>query len=79
MRACTLASRRAAENHRSLEEEARELLRAGLARQEPPARETLAAVAQRLFGPEHGADLDIPPRFSAPETIPPEFSNPEYE
>lgn len=70
---------RAAANHRSLEEEARELLRAGLARQELPARENLAALARRLFGPEHGADLDIPPRGSAPETIPPDFSSPEYE
>ncbi len=70
---------RAAANHRSLEEEARELLRAGVARQEPPARENLAALARRLFGPEHGADLDIPPRGFAPEPIPPDFSGPEYE
>jgi antitoxin FitA len=70
---------RAAANHRSLEEEARELLRAGLARQEAPARENLAALARRLFGPGHGADLEIPPRGSAPETIPPDFSAPEYE
>ena len=70
---------RAAADHRSLEEEARELLRAAVARQEVPIRENLAALARRLFGAEHGADLDIPPRGSAPESIPPDFSSPEYE
>jgi len=70
---------RAAAHHRSLEEEARELLRAAVARQETPAGENLAALARRLFGPEHGADLDIPPRGSALESTPPDFSSPEYE
>lgn len=70
---------RAAAHHRSLEEEARELLRAAIARQGAPARENLAAVARRLFGPEHGVDLDIPPRGSAPESISPDFSGPEYD
>jgi plasmid stability protein len=70
---------RATAHHRSLEEEARELLRAAVARQEAPARENIAALARRLFGPEHGADLNLPPRGSAPESIPPDFSSPEYE
>ena len=70
---------RAAAHHRSLEEEARELLRAAVARQETPARENLAALARRLFGPEHGADLDIPSRGSAPKSIPPDFSGPEFD
>ena len=70
---------RAAEHHRSLEEEVRELLRAAVARQEAPARENLAALARRLFGPEHGADLDIPSRGSAPERIAPDFSGPEFD
>lgn len=47
----------AAAHRRSLEEEARELLRAAVARQEAPPRENLASLARRLFGPEHGTDL----------------------
>ena len=69
---------RAAANHRSLEEEARELLRAAVARQEAPSHENLADLARRLFGPERGADLDIPPRGSGPNRVPPDFSGPEY-
>ncbi len=64
---------RAAEHRRSLEEEAREL-RAGVARQEAEPRETLVQRARRLFGPEHGFDLEIPPRGAAPERLPPDFS-----
>ncbi len=53
----------AARHHRSLEEEARELLRTAVARQdEPRNEESLTDIARRLFGPEHGVDLDIPPR-----------------
>jgi plasmid stability protein len=70
---------RAAAHRRSLEEEARELLRAGVARQEAPPRENLVTLARRLFGPEHGADLDIPPRGAAPESIPPDFSARDYD
>ena len=51
----------AASHRRSLEEEARELLRAAVARQETRSRENIADIAQRLFGREHGVDLDIPP------------------
>jgi plasmid stability protein len=59
---------RAAKHHRSLEEEARELLRVALARPETEPGENLVELAQRLFGPEHGVDLDIPPaRRSARE------------
>jgi len=64
---------RAAAHHRSLEEEARELLRAAVSRQDASTRENLGALARRLFGPEHGAGLDIPPRGSAPGSIPPDF------
>jgi plasmid stability protein len=64
---------RAAEHRRSLEEEARELLRAGVA-QEPGSGETLIELARRLFGPEHGVNLDIPPRGAAPRSPPPDFS-----
>ena len=66
-------------HRRSLEEEARELLRAAVARQLAPPRENLVALANRLFGSEHGVDLDIPPRGSTPEREPPDFSGPEYD
>jgi plasmid stability protein len=69
----------AAAHRRSLEEEARELLRAAVARHEAPRRENLVSLARRLFGPEHGADLDIPARGSVPEREPPDFSGPEYD
>jgi len=70
----------AARHRRSLEEEARELLRTAVARQEKEAPgETLVELARRLFGPEHGADLDIPPRGSAPSRPPPDFSGPEWD
>ena len=69
----------AARHRRSLEEEARELLRAAVARQEQEASgESLVEIARRLFGPEHGVDLDIPPRGSAPSRPPPDFSGPEW-
>ena len=45
---------RAAAHRRSLEDEIKELLRGAAARQEAPARENLATLALRLFGPEHG-------------------------
>jgi plasmid stability protein len=70
---------RAAAHRRSLEEEARELLRAAVARQEAPPRESLAVLAQRLFGPDHGTDLDLPPRGAAPACPPPDFSDAAYD
>jgi plasmid stability protein len=51
---------RAAEHGRSMEEEARVLLRDALAA--PPH---LLDVAQRLFGKRHGVDLKLPPRVKA--------------
>jgi plasmid stability protein len=69
----------AAAHSRSLEEEARELLRAGLARQAATPRENLVDIARRLFGPKHGAELDIPPRGSAPGRKPPDFSSPDFD
>jgi antitoxin FitA len=68
---------RAAEHRRSLEDEARELLRLGIARQEAGAGETLVELAQKLFGPEHGIDLDIPPRGAALGSLPPDFAEPD--
>lgn len=69
----------AAAHRRSVEEEARELLRAAVARQDSPPRENLATLARRLFGPTGGIDLDIPPREGAPERSPPDFSGPEHD
>ena len=69
----------AAAHRRSLEEEARELLRTAVARQQAPPRENLDALARRLFGAEHGVDLDIPSRDSEPQRDPPDFSGPEYD
>lgn len=56
---------RAAEHGRSMEEEARVLLRDALEapRQAPPPH--LLDVAQRLFGKRHGVDLKLPPRTKA--------------
>ena len=69
----------AAVHRRSLEEEARELLRVAVARQDAPPRENLAALAQRLFGPAHGAAIDIPPRGSSPGRDPLVFADAEHE
>jgi len=68
---------RAAAHHRSLEEEARELLRAATARQ--TREENVVDLARRLFGPKHGTDLAIPPRGSAPQRPPPDVSDPDNE
>jgi antitoxin FitA len=65
----------AAQHGRSPEEEVREILRTAVERQEIPARRNVADIARELFGPEHGFDLDIPPRGSAPGRPPPDFSN----
>ena len=65
----------AASHRRSLEEEARELLRAAVARQQAPPQVNLADLAQRLFGREHGVDLDIPRRGTAPKCPPPDFGH----
>ena len=54
---------RAARNGRSMEQEARELLEAGLARKEPEP-ENLGEAIRRIFAPLGGVDLKIPPRRS---------------
>ncbi len=68
---------RAAAHHRSLEEEVRDLLRTATSRQ--AREENVVDVAQRLFGPKHGVDLEIPPRGSALQRKPPDFSEPDNE
>jgi plasmid stability protein len=52
---------RARRHRRSLEEEARELLRAAMAR-DATGGETLTDIAQRLFGADQGIDLVLPSR-----------------
>jgi plasmid stability protein len=65
---------RAAANHRSLEEEARVLLRSGVARpEEASTGESLIALAQRLFGAENGVDLELAPRDWPQDRPPPDF------
>jgi plasmid stability protein len=60
---------RAAQHGRSMEEEARTILRDSLETWRP---KTLGDIARELFGPENGVELDIPPRGPMPE--PPDFS-----
>ena len=50
---------RAAEHGRSMEEEARQILRDSLDRQQP---KNAADIALELFGPKHGFKLDLPSR-----------------
>ncbi len=52
---------RAAENDRSMEQEAREILKAALAVQVAPIR-NLGTAIHALFAPYGGVELDIPPR-----------------
>ncbi len=52
---------RAAENGRSMEQEARDILRAALDEDRAPTRD-LGTAIHELFGPLGGVDLPIPPR-----------------
>ena len=61
---------RAAENGRSMEQEARDILRAALD-QESPAGKNLATAIRSRFEPLGGVELDLPPREPMPE--PPQF------
>ena len=61
---------RAAENGRSMEEEARDILRTALYRQQPE-QENLARSIRSRFSPLGGVELDIPPR--SPMRKPPKF------
>jgi plasmid stability protein len=56
---------RAAQHGRSMEEEARVLLRDALAAPREAPAPHLLEVAQRLFGKRHGVDLKLPPRARA--------------
>jgi plasmid stability protein len=61
---------RAARSSRSMEEEARSILRAALA-EEPRSQSDLAAAIRRRFEPLGGVDLELPRRESMRE--PPEL------
>ena len=51
---------RAAEHHRSMEEEARLILRDAVGRK--PSSRNLASIVRSHFGPTNGVDLELPPR-----------------
>ena len=61
---------RAAENGRSMEQEARDILRASLDEDAAPSRE-LGTAIHELFRPLGGVELEIPPREATRE--PPRF------
>ena len=60
---------RAADNGRSMEEEARLILRDAVGRK--PSSRNLASIIRSYFGPANGVDLELPPRELARE--PPAF------
>ena len=61
---------RAAEHGRSMEQEAREILREALSRDAAPVR-NLGTAIHEIFKPLGGVDLEIPPR--EPMRDPPKF------
>ena len=60
---------RAAEHHRSMEEEVRLILREAVARKSGSGN--LAEITRAWFGPDNGVDLELPLR--APGREPPSF------
>ncbi len=71
---------RARAHRRSVEEEARETLRTALARDAGECEhENLMDVAQRIFGPARGVDLDLPSRHGDVSRPPPDFSGSDYD
>ena len=60
---------RAAEHHRSMEEEARLILRDAVGPK--PSSRNLASIVRSHFGPTNGVDLELPPRELGRE--PPSF------
>jgi len=69
---------RAAVNGRSMEDEARDILRSALSTDDPRPRNLAQAIHER-FGPLGGVELDLPPRGSLPGREPPDFSGPEFD
>ncbi len=68
---------RAAENGRSMEEEARSILEKTLTAAPPAPRGNMAERIRSRFAPLGGVDLDIPPRRPSTRKIP-DFTGPEY-
>ena len=62
---------RAAEHGRSMEQEARDILRAALDEETAPSQNLANAIRSR-FAPLGGVDLDLPPR--EPMREPPQFN-----
>lgn len=60
---------RAAQQGRSMEAEAREILQSALDR--PRHSESFTSIMRELFGPEHGVELELPPREVG--RVPPAF------
>ena len=56
---------RAAEHHRSMEEEARVILREAVGRK--PSSHNLAEITRAYFGPDNGVDLALPSRWPGRE------------
>ena len=57
---------RAAQHGRSMEQEAREILKAELNRTDEPPRD-LGKAIRELFAPYGGVELEIPPREAMPD------------
>ena len=66
---------RAAENGRSMEAEARTILRSTLSAQEDSA-ESFGAAIRRIVEPLGGVELELPPR--EPMREPPDFSSEDF-
>lgn len=60
---------RAAQQGHSMEAEARAILQTAL--DQPELQESLSGIMRELFGPEHGVELELPPREQGRE--PPSF------
>jgi plasmid stability protein len=71
---------RARAHHRSLEEEARETLRTAIAHDASQrGTERLMQIARRLFGPEHGVELELPPRAADSRRAPIDFTHADHD
>lgn len=68
---------RAARQGRSMEDEARQILRAALREHGAPTFDNLADGFAAIFDPLGGVTLDIPAR--EPLREPPDFSGPDYD
>lgn len=64
----------AARHGRSMEEEARQILKAGISAVPPPPTVDLATAIRRLIEPLGGVDLEIPPRSDDDDRPPPDFT-----